>query len=68
MTSLGWYLRRIRGSSKVRTYQKATTANQAMGVEGCKTIAVTSGMQMQYAFPDPRDVEIERAIKHFANM
>ena len=39
-----------------------------MGVEGCKTIAVTSGMQMQYAFPDPRDVEIERAIKHFANM
>jgi len=25
-------------------------------------------MQMWYAFPDPRDVEIERVIKHFANV
>jgi len=36
--------------------------------EGAKTIATMSRMQMWYAFHDPRDVENERAIKHFGNV
>jgi len=37
-------------------------------IRGCKTIAATCLMDMQYSVHDSRDVKNERAIKHFANV
>jgi hypothetical protein len=72
MILLGGYLRRRQGLFNVWTYQQATTINYAISIEwvlaACKTITMTSWMQMQQALWDSSATQNVSVLTYFAKL